>query len=117
MTANQIYRWQMEMADGTILDQYDEHGNEQSWKKLKTESIVRVSFLPILDVLPRHDVFIDISDGERFVRRFGRGFLKDDGGGYKLMQYVNCCVTNRYRFWVFSNGQTLITKRDYEVRV
>ena len=115
MQVNQLYHWQMETSDGVILDQYDEKSNEQTWKKLKPESIVRVSFLPTLQILPRHDVFIDIRDGERFIKRFGRGFMKNRGDGFKLKEYLNCCVTNRYRFWVFSGGRTMVTKRDYEV--
>jgi len=108
----------METANGQILDQYDEQGNEQSWKKLRPEDVVRVSFLPTVALLPRHDVFIDIKDGERFIRRFGRGFMKQaPGEGFRLRQYLNCCVTNRYRFWSFSNGRALVTRKDYEVRL
>lgn len=115
MQPNQLYYWQMETSDGIVLSQYDEEGIEQSWKKIKPESVVRVSFIPVLPILPRHDVFIDIKDGERFIRRFGKGFIKNSGDGFKLKEYLNCCVTNRYRFWVFSNGRTMVTRRDYEV--
>ena len=117
MNPNQLYRWQLESLDGIVLNQYDEQGNEQSWKKIKAESVVRVSFIPTLPILPQHDIFIDIKDGERFIKRFGRGFIKQTKEGFKLREYLNCCVTNRYRFWVFSNGRTMITKRDHEVRL
>lgn len=109
--------WEMQTADGNVRRQYDENGVEHTWKDIDAGQVVRVSFLPRIPglPLPRHDAFIDITAGERFVKRFGRGFLKDYGGGFKLAEYINCCVTNRYRLWVFSSGQALVTRPDYEV--
>lgn len=116
MNPNEMYMWEIETTDGKVLKQYDESGNEQSWKTLNPDEIVRVSFLPRVQLLPQHDVLIDINNGEKFIKRFGRGFLREKDN-FKLGEYINCVVTNRYRFWVFSNGRTLITRRDYEVNL
>ena len=112
---NMIYHWEMETSDGLVLKQYV-NGKENTWKTLDTDKVVRVSFIPAIDILPRHDVFIDHSKGEKFIRRFGRGFQKARWQ-FRLGEYINCCVTNRYRFWVFSSGKTLITHKDYEVYI
>lgn len=115
---NMIYMYEMETADGTVMKQFAEDGKEYSWKtSIKDpEQIVRVTFVPRLPILPKHDILIDISNGERFVKRFGRGFLKQKIG-FNLAEYLNCVETNKYRFWLFSNGSTLITRNDYEVYI
>lgn len=116
MEPNKLYQWEMEAAGGIVRRQYNESGIEQTWKDLPLERIIRVTFLPLVPVLPRHDIFIDINKGERFVRRFGRGFIKQADDGFKLREYINCCVTERYRVYVISTtGQTIVTRPDYEV--
>ena len=115
MKLNQLYLWEMETAKGEVLRQYDNDGHEQSWKQLNPDEVIRVSFIPLLPTLPQHDVLIDISNGEKFIKRFGRGFIKQTGSGFKLKEYLNCCVTSNYRFWVFSNGRCMVTRPDYEV--
>ena len=117
MNPSTFYKWEMESSDGLILAQYDENGIEQTWKKLDTEKIIRVSFIPNIPLLSRHDVFIDKLSGEKFIKRFGRGFIKQKPNGFKLSEYINCCVTNRYRFWVFSNGYSMVTHKNYELRI
>ena len=118
MKLNKIYEWELESNTGEVVAQHDKNGNENSWKKLDPASVVRVSFIPKVlgNILPRHDVFIDHSRGEMFARRFARGFLKQSVG-FKLAEYIHCCVTNRYRFWVFSDGRSMITHNEYELRV
>ncbi len=116
MKLNKIYTWELESNAGEIVAQYDEKGDEQSWKKLDTESVVRISFIPKIHLLPRHDVFIDHSKGEMFIRRFARGFLKQSAD-FNLAEYIHCCVTNRYRFWVFSSGRSIITHNEHELMV
>lgn len=111
---NEVYVWEMETADGQVLSQYDKAGEEQNWQTLPLDKIVRVSLIPRIPSIERHDCLIDIDKGERFIRRFGRGFLKFRDG-YKLTIYINCIVTNNYRFWVFSDGRVLVTEKDYEV--
>ena len=109
----------MQLADGKVVRQYNKDGKENTWKDLPLQEIVRVSFVPALPVLPTHDCLIDISAGEHFEKRFGKGFISNrKGSGYSLIEYVNCCSTNRYRLWVFhSSGKALVTRSDYEVRI
>lgn len=116
MKINDLYYWEVELANGSIYRQWDKDGNECSWKDVQTpEFIVRASMIPKVEALPRHDVMIDLAAGEKFVKRFGRGFIKQTKEGFRLKNYLNCICTNRYRLWVFPCGQTLITRPDYEV--
>jgi len=117
MKPNTIYSWEMETADGEVLKQYEEDGKENTWKSLDADKIVRVSFIPAINLLPRHDLLINIDEGDRFIRRFGRGFLKSGPDGWGLKLYSNCVVTNRCRYYVLSNGRTFCTHRDHEVRL
>jgi len=117
---NVIYSWEFETADGVVLNQYEEDGKENTWKGVNPDQVVRVSFLPAINLLPRHDILIDIGKGDRFVRRFGRGFMKTGGkygGGWDLKLYANCVVTNRCRYYIISNGRTFCTHRDHEIRL
>lgn len=116
MKINDLYYWEVELADGKIYRQWDPDGGECSWRDVPAiESIIRASLVPKITSLPRHDVIIDIKAGERFVKRFGRGFIKQTAEGFKLKNYLNCIVTNRCRLWVFPDGHTMITRPDYEV--
>ena len=116
MKPNNLYSWEIETADGAVLGQYDADGVEQSWKTIDANSVVRVSFIPAVPMLPRHDVIIDASAGERFVKRFGRGFIRQSEAGFQLHEYLNCVETSRYRLYVFSTtGRTMVTRPDYEV--
>jgi len=117
LNINTIYQWELETSDGIILKQFDENRIEQSWKQVDADKVVRVSFIPQLEILPRHNIFIDHTKGEKFIRRFGRGFIRQKSTGFKLSEYVYCCVTNRYKFWVFPNGHTMITHPDYEFTI
>ena len=116
MNPNMVYSWEMETVDGVILKQYEENGKENTWKNLDVSKIVRVSFIPCIPILPRHELLIDIDQGDRFVRRFGRGFIKHDkADGFGLKIYLNCIVTNRCRFYVISNGRAVCTHRDHDI--
>jgi len=111
------YTWEIETSDGTVLPQYTEDGKENSWKNLPGDSIVRISFVPRVPLLPKHTIIIDPAKEQQFIRRFGRGFIKQKDN-FQLSEYVNCVVTNQYRFWLFgSNGSTLITEPDYELYI
>jgi len=112
---NTIYAWELETNTGQVISQYNPDGQENTWKSVSPDSVVRFSFIPTVNILPRHDAFIDASVGEKFIKRFARGFMRQNAQGIQLKEYVNCCVTNRYRFWVFSNGRALVTRADYEV--
>jgi len=118
MKVNDLYYWELELSDGTIYKQWSDDGkNECKWKDVKDlNKVVRASLIPKISVLPRHDCIIDIDKGERFIRRFGRGFIKMREG-FELKRYLNCIVTNRYRLWVWPNGRVMITPPDKEVRL
>lgn len=117
MKPNMIYSWEMEVLDGTVTSQYAADGKEQTWKNLEPDQIVRVSFIPAINLLPRHDILIDIGKGDRFIRRFGRGFIKSGPpSGFDLKLYLDCIVTNRCRYYVVSNGRSICTHRDHEIR-
>jgi len=103
--------WEMETDDGNVLRQYEEDGRENTWKKLDPERVVRVSLVPLVAILPQHNIFINRNAGELFIKRFARGFLKPGTG---LKEYVNCIVTNRYRVWVFSDGRVLVTDKNFD---
>jgi hypothetical protein len=76
MEFSKLYQWEMETSDNQVLKQYEEDGKENTWTSLDPNKIVRVSFLPSLSILPRHDCLIDISSGERFIKRFRRNAHK-----------------------------------------
>ena len=115
MKLNNLYNWQIETKSGDIIKQYDESGTEQSSKKILPDDVVRISYRPLISILPQHNIIIDHSVGEKFIRRFQRGFLKQKNEGFQLHEYLHCCVTNRYRVYIFSNGSILITHKDYEL--
>ena len=113
---SEMYFWELETVDGVVLSQYDEEGKERSWKTVELDKIVRASFLPKLPLFPSHDCLIDITKGEKFVSRKGRGIMKFIDNGYKIAEYLQCFTTLNYRLWVFStSGRCLITNKDYEL--
>lgn len=114
MTLSDVYYWQLENIDGEILDQYDpKTGNPNSWKDLEPKTVVRISFLSL--IFPQHDVILDPNKMNHFERRFCRGFLLP-GSGNDIKEYIHCCVTENYRFWVFSsNGKSLVSPPDFEL--
>lgn len=114
MNLNMIYSWEMETIDGIILKQYEENGIENSWKKLNIDEIIRISLIPCINLLPRHDVFIDINKGDKFIKRFGRGFITQKDN-FELSEYVNCIVTNKYRMYILSSGRVILVHKDYEL--
>lgn len=112
---NLTYAWQMETVEGEVLDQYSPDGKENSWKTLDVEKVVRASLISRNPFLPSHDILIDLPAGERFVKRFGRGFIQPYTG---KNEYVNCIMTNRYRAWIFgSTGKVMITRNDFELYI
>ncbi len=195
-----MYNWEIETVEGIVLRQYNEDGSENSWKQLDADKIVRVTYIPKIALLPSHSCLIDISKGERFIRRHRSNFrteiktnldrilelynlnrnntFKEALTTYKMTmespleeilikhfrmdkstpiykkvtekfppdtpvgnigkenekfgfildrlglpkneikkQWVECITTNRYRFWLFQDGKTLITRNNYEVNL
>jgi hypothetical protein len=111
-----LYQWEMELADHRIIRQYNEDGSENPSTMIPVDEVVRASILPRVGLLPRHDILLDRERGERFVRRFGRGIMKDSGEGFKQAEYLQVIVTTHYRLWVFSStGNSLVANPDLEV--
>ena len=117
MKISEIYQWEIETADHTVIRQYNDDGSENPSILIPADEVVRVSILPrIPEGRPRHDVLLDRSRGEKYVRRFGRGIMKNKGEGYALAEYLHCVQTSHYRLWVFSQtGQSLVTNPEFEV--
>lgn len=68
-----------------------------------------VSLVPAKQGLPQHDII-----GLDFERRFGRGFIKGMGGGYK--EYLHCIVCKNCRVYIkSSDGSVLVTPYDFEL--
>lgn len=117
MNVNAVYSWEIETIDGTIYKQYNEDGSENSSKKIDPDLVVRISYIPKVALFPQHDVIVNLNIGDRFIRRFGRGFIKQVED-FKLVEYLHCIVTNRYRLYIFSScGKCLVTDKDYEVYI
>ena len=110
-----IYQWQIEYLTATgnsqILDRFD-NGREQSSKLVDPTSVIRVSLLPSIPILPQHDIFINSDKGESFVRWFGRTMMKMDRG---IVHYLNCVQTTHYRVWVHNDGRVWITNPNEEI--
>jgi len=70
------YGWEAEHIDGSTLSQYNGSGGETPSTEIRVDEVARFSLLPRFPNLVRHDVLLDRAVGERFVRRFGRGFHK-----------------------------------------
>jgi hypothetical protein len=113
---NKMYSWEIELLDKSVHKQFKEDNTENSWKDLPADSIVRVTFVPAIKVLPKHSIMIDPTKGyNMFVKRFGRGFLKQGSDGIRLREYLNCVITKKYRLYVFSNGTSIVTHPNYEI--
>ena len=114
------YGWEAEhlgLNGEEVVRQYNGKGDKETPStKIRAGEVVRFSIVPRVSGLPRHDILIDRNLGEKFVRRFGRGFMKDKGKGIRHFEYLQCVVTNKYRLWVFSTtGRILVTNPDFEV--
>jgi len=116
LSPNQLYTWEFETNDGVILKQFDEGGKEHPWTEVDKDKVVRISLCPTLPIMPKHTILINHIKGEKFVRRFARGFIKQSNN-MKLSEYVHCIVTNKYRLWVFCDGKCVVTDKDHEIYI
>jgi len=92
------YTWEAERKDGSVVTV----GGELA-------GCVRFSLIPSIPGLPRHDMI-----GVEMKRRFGRGFIRAMGGGYR--EYLHCVICKGFRVYVKStDGPVLITPEDYEL--
>lgn len=117
MRITDLYYWQLEMNDGRVYSQWSPDGKQRGYKDIEDlHNVVRASLIPKIDTLPRHDCILDYNNGHRFIRRFGRGFMKQSEG-FVLNRYLNCIVTNKYRLWVFPDGRAMVTPPHQEIRL
>ena len=102
MKPEEIYKWEIETKDKKI---YTTKSN-----KIKPSDVVRISFIPQISILPRHDITLD-----GYIRRFGRCSFRLDN---TMKEYLHCVVFQRFRFYLrSSNGQCIITPYDYELYI
>ncbi len=98
-----LYKWEIELDDETIITQGDDFDKSQ---------VVRVSFIPQSNLLPRHDLIM--CNDYQFIKRFCRGFL--DSNTNLLKEFLHCAVTDKFRMYVkSSDGRVVITPSDYEM--
>ena len=115
MKLSDLYQWEVETADHQVIRQYNGDGTENPSTLIPADQVVRASILSRAGAA-RHDILLDHSKGDRFIRRFGRGIMKNVDGRYTLAEYLHCIQTIRYRLWVYSStGQSLVTDSEFEL--
>lgn len=103
MSLKDNYKYEVELKDGTIIT---DHNN------FNPEEVVRLSFIPNILLLPRHDI---IFYGFKFVKRFNRITM---GWDSNVKECLLCLVTDKFRLYVkSSNGACLTTHKDYELKL
>ena len=97
-----IYNYEIELIDNTIITN---HNN------FNPDDVIRVSFIPTIIALPRHDL---IFEGFKFKKRFCRVIM---GWDSIVRESTHCVITDKFRFYLrSSNGQCLVTHKDYELK-
>ena len=110
------YMWEVLTVEGVAYSQYLETGQELNFSIVPVDKVCRISLIPLILGLQRHDCVLDYEKGDRLIKRFGRGIIKQGEQGYNTAEYLQCVETNNYRLWVFSsNGRSLITTKDFEL--
>lgn len=103
MSLRDSYKYEIEIEDGTIII---DHNNFDKNK------VIRVSYLPSIVLLPRHDI---IFKGFKFKKRFSRVTM---GWNSIVKECLHCVVTDRFRVYLRStNGQIMIVHKDYELKL
>lgn len=116
MDVSESYTWLIETIDGKQTKKFNEDGSVNKWQDINPNKIIRFSFRAIFPNLKNHEVFIDIDKGNKFIKYFSRGFLKQKDN-FALKQYVFCVVTKQFRVYVNQNGEIFVTPFDYEMRL
>uniref|UniRef100_A0A6M3KGM1 Uncharacterized protein n=1 Tax=viral metagenome TaxID=1070528 RepID=A0A6M3KGM1_9ZZZZ len=101
MDIKNMYSWEIELSDDIVITE----GNNFDFNK-----VIRVSYIPKLIILPRHDIILV---NFKFKKRFARAFMNFKSIVY---EYLHCVVTDKFRFYLFSSsGKTLVTDANYEL--
>lgn len=96
-----MYSFEIELDDGTTITRGDNFDKDK---------VVRISYIPTIDLVPRHDI---IFDGFNLEKRFSRTFFKTSTG---LKERLHIIITDKFRMYIFSkSGKVLITDKDYEL--
>lgn len=112
------YIWEVHTIEDVVYNQYLESGQEVSFSIVPLDKVCRISLIPRIPYLQRHDCILDYSKGDRIVNRFGRGIMQHTGQAFTVVEYLQCIQTNNYRLWVFSStGRCLVTHKDFELYI
>ena len=111
---SEVYGWQVRDAKGNVHNQYGKDGREFPFPSIAPEMITRISFEPRVEGLPPHCLIF--TDDLKFVRRFGRGFIRVGADGLEARYYLYCVVTNFFRFYLLPDGRVIITHKDFEMK-
>lgn len=110
MELSGLYDWEIETISGAVYRK----GGDKRWQEIDATSVLRVSLIPnARNLAPVH---VYCSPDNAFVGWFGKGFLKQQDE-FRLSEYAQCIETEQQRVWVLSDGKTIITHPDFELRV
>jgi hypothetical protein len=105
LNIREIYNWEIETDKGEIYTKGYKFDGE----------VIRISFLPTVDLYPRHDLVFTDQTKIKFVKRFCRTSID---WGSNVKECMHCVITDRFRFYrKSSSGQCLITESDYDYYV
>ena len=97
------YNWEVELKNGTVITKEN---------NFNPKDVARVSFVPTILLLPRHDV-IFLNADFKYKKRFCRAMMN---WGSILKEYLHCVRTDKFSFYVRSTtGQAILTCADYEL--
>jgi len=104
MNPIEMYEYEIETSDGKT---------HRKTNQFNPSEVIRISYIPNTAILPRHDL-IFLNSEFRYVKRFARCMMTDSNF---IKEYLHCVVTDKFRFYLYSNGRTLITEKDYELYI
>jgi hypothetical protein len=103
-----LWQWRVTYGDGSILDEYDESGQDHGWCEVLVESVVKVELLPQVAGLSMHVLLIPQNRLPIFFRRRMIGVNQDGSEGSR--QTIHCLGFQGHIYqFIFENGATLLT--------
>jgi hypothetical protein len=109
----EAYGWEIMTTSGGTYSQYNKDGSENPFPDVPPGLVAKIQYNPRIAGLPPH--VLAFSDEFKFIRRFGRGFIKLSEGG-QTKKYVFCTVTTQCRFYLLPDGRVMVTHKDFELR-
>ena len=99
------YTYEIELRDGSI---------HKGVKGLDKDQVVRVSFIPAIELFPRHDIFFY---SFKFKKLIMRSFLELNTAD-KVKNKIFILTTDKFKLHVFfDTGISLITNEDYDLYI